>query len=91
LKDAAKIGHSARIVSKTVVLQRQAKSSDFTDTLSFYGASDPRSAKAGLVEQHPERERPPFRKIVCQQRGPGSMTDDHRLRRADLAIWGTIA
>jgi hypothetical protein len=40
LKDAAKIGHSARIVSKTVVLQRQAKSSDFTDTLSFNGASD---------------------------------------------------
>jgi hypothetical protein len=40
LKDAAKIGHSARIVSKTVVLQRQAKSSDFTDTLPFLIASD---------------------------------------------------
>jgi hypothetical protein len=40
LKDAAKIRHWARIVSRTVVLQRQAKSSDFADTLSFNGASD---------------------------------------------------
>jgi hypothetical protein len=29
----------AQLVSKTVAMQRQAKSSDFTDTLSFTAAS----------------------------------------------------
>jgi hypothetical protein len=40
LKDAAGTGHGAPVVSKTVAMQRQAKSADFTDTLSLITASD---------------------------------------------------
>jgi hypothetical protein len=34
------MGHQAPFFSKTVAMQRQAKTSDFTDTLSFTAASD---------------------------------------------------
>jgi hypothetical protein len=40
LKDAPAWTLGTRVVSKTVAMQRQAKSRDFTDTLSFTAASD---------------------------------------------------
>jgi hypothetical protein len=40
LKDAPAWTSGAHPVSKTVAMQRQAKTSDFTDTLSLTAASD---------------------------------------------------
>jgi hypothetical protein len=40
LKDASGIGYAAQLVSKTVAMQRQAKTRDFTDTLSSLPATD---------------------------------------------------